>query len=96
MKTETKEDRLEAYKKLLELAIDDQIKSKKYELMLHGYCALCHKLGININDLSELIAHHPDSFHIYWFGIHPDNTERIELLKLVIKEVEEELKPKNI
>lgn len=96
MKTETKEDRLEVYKKLLELAIDDQIKSKRYELMLHGYCNLCYKLDINFNDLSELMAHNPDSKCMYWFDINPNNTERIELLKLVIKEIEEELKPNNI
>lgn len=96
MKTETKEDRLEVYKKLLELAIDDQIKSKKYKLMLHGYCALCHKLGINFDNLSELMAHNPSPKWMYWFDINPNNTERIELLKLVIKETEEELKPNNI
>lgn len=102
----TKEQRLQVYKEMLEIAISDRIISMKINRdddLLYGLCSYLRsalaKLKINdyyrIQDMPELIALKPKfkgyDTPLYWWSLKSTSMVRINKLKKVIAEMETNL-----
>lgn len=96
----TKEERLEIYKKMLVLAVSDLEICMKQNYSLFGWCAIFHEVNTiyNMKFMPELMACKPEHIGLnsFWFDYNAlingkPNTIRIDLLKQIIEEMEEEL-----
>ena len=92
MKTKNKKDRLLVYKKLLKLAIEDRKISKRFNMILGGYCYLCDNIGVQLENLPELMKHKPKRIfktfnprNGYWFNYDNKNLQRIAVLEQIIE-----------
>ena len=74
---------------MLRLAEIDLEVSKIDDSCLFGFCWSSSAVGVNINELDELIRYKPDGCYNedFWFDIEPngpDATKRIDILKEII------------
>lgn len=99
--TLTKEQRLQVYKQMLELAIEDRKLSMSIDStddLLWGLCYCLLKAlrslhfddSIKISEMPELIALKPKNKNLgqYWWSYKPTSMTRINKLKKIISEME--------